>query len=397
MAFSTTTSNPRYTTGSSRAHWLFQQLLSQATQCHDAPQPSLPSNSNIQGCSIICMLIGMGNKSHAAKHNKPPKIQVQQTMLAPSDIIPAPNARWNAYIALVGGNMVVWKGAPTTPLIITKLIAEVFERNNLPGAIFTDDADITLVVRSIFFAAVGTVVTTNLTGSKYNIWDQKHCPNSKSKSNQPNSKQPLAVVEYVPTIPTCTGTHRSIKAYIPNHQAMSFKNTSQVQHSKGLPLNWKGKLDKVHQLYSKDPLYNKSTKQIELDYRDKGRTELVIQKSVKNFQFTLEENGKQTILQLGRVAKSKFVMDYRYPLTGYQAFSICLASLNAKLLLPATKVAAMHSLTSVSCFNYPKNYHKLKNPEEHERLLREIPVVIAEKLESASLNKCKVTKSNLPQ
>lgn len=53
--------------------------------------------------------------------------------------------------------MVVWKGAPTTPLIITKLIAEVFERNNLPGAIFTDDADITLVVRSIFFAAVGTV------------------------------------------------------------------------------------------------------------------------------------------------------------------------------------------------------------------------------------------------
>ncbi|KAI5444009.1 histidine kinase osmosensor [Lathyrus oleraceus] len=64
---------------------------------------------------------------------------------------------WNAYIALVGGNMVVWKGAPTTPLIITKLIAEVFERNNLPGAIFTDDADITLVVRFIFFAAVGTV------------------------------------------------------------------------------------------------------------------------------------------------------------------------------------------------------------------------------------------------
>ncbi|KAI5396695.1 hypothetical protein KIW84_062786 [Lathyrus oleraceus] len=76
---------------------------------------------------------------------------------------------WNAYIALVGGNMVVWKGAPTTPLIITKLIAEVFERNNLPGEIFTDDADITLVVRSIFFAAVGTtpnfaLMTTAMSG-----------------------------------------------------------------------------------------------------------------------------------------------------------------------------------------------------------------------------------------
>ncbi|MCI24915.1 tubby-like protein 8-like, partial [Trifolium medium] len=80
-----------------------------------------------------------------------------------------------------------------------------------------------------------------------------------------------------------------------------------------------------------DPLYNKSTKQFELDYRDKGRAELGIQRSVKNFQLTLEENGKQTILQLGRVGKSTFVMDYRYPLTGYQAFCICLASIDAKL------------------------------------------------------------------
>ncbi|KAL9314615.1 hypothetical protein ACSQ67_020067 [Phaseolus vulgaris] len=120
---------------------------------------------------------------------------------------------WNACIALVCGNCV---GAPTTPLItiaVTKLVAEVLEKNNLPGAIFTsfcggadigqaiakdtriplvsftgstkvglmvqqtvndrfgkcllelsgnnaiivmDDADIKLAVRSILFAAVGT-------------------------------------------------------------------------------------------------------------------------------------------------------------------------------------------------------------------------------------------------
>jgi aldehyde dehydrogenase family 7 protein A1 len=123
---------------------------------------------------------------------------------------------WNACIALVCGNSVVWKGAPTTPLVtiaITKLVGEVLERNNLPGSIFTsfcggaeigqaiakdtriplvsftgsskvglsiqrtvserfgkcllelsgnnaiivmDDADIGLAVRSILFAAVGT-------------------------------------------------------------------------------------------------------------------------------------------------------------------------------------------------------------------------------------------------
>ncbi|PIA27632.1 hypothetical protein AQUCO_07600061v1 [Aquilegia coerulea] len=123
---------------------------------------------------------------------------------------------WNACIALVCGNCVVWKGAPTTPLItiaMTEIVAEVLEKNNLPGAIFTafcggaeigqaiakdtriplvsftgstkvglmvqqtvserfgkcllelsgnnaivimDDADIPLAVRSVLFAAVGT-------------------------------------------------------------------------------------------------------------------------------------------------------------------------------------------------------------------------------------------------
>ncbi|KAA8541624.1 hypothetical protein F0562_022776 [Nyssa sinensis] len=47
---------------------------------------------------------------------------------------------WNACIALVCGNCVVWKGAPTTSLVtiaMTKLVAGVLEKNNLPGAIFT--------------------------------------------------------------------------------------------------------------------------------------------------------------------------------------------------------------------------------------------------------------------
>ncbi|KAI4381828.1 hypothetical protein MLD38_007865 [Melastoma candidum] len=47
---------------------------------------------------------------------------------------------WNACIALVCGNCVVWKGAPTTPLVtiaMTKVVASVLEKNNLPGAIFT--------------------------------------------------------------------------------------------------------------------------------------------------------------------------------------------------------------------------------------------------------------------
>ncbi|XP_034240488.1 putative aldehyde dehydrogenase family 7 member A1 homolog [Thrips palmi] len=45
---------------------------------------------------------------------------------------------WNAAIAMVCGDAVVWKGAPTTPLVsvaTTKVVAEVLERNGIPAAI----------------------------------------------------------------------------------------------------------------------------------------------------------------------------------------------------------------------------------------------------------------------
>ncbi|XP_059458540.1 tubby-like protein 8 [Corylus avellana] len=170
-------------------------------------------------------------------------------------------------------------------------------------------------------------VTANFMGSKYHIWDQGRHLNS--LANQ--SKSLLAVVRFMPTIATCTGSYRSMMAYIPKHQSMLLKSTTQVQHINGLPKDWEEKVDRVHQLFSRVPHYNKIIKQYELDYRDRGRAGLRIQSSVKNFQLTLEEDGKQTVLQLGRVGKSKYVMDYRYPLTGFQAFCICLASIDSKL------------------------------------------------------------------
>ncbi|KAK2723469.1 alpha-aminoadipic semialdehyde dehydrogenase-like [Artemia franciscana] len=45
---------------------------------------------------------------------------------------------WNNAIALVCGNTLLWKGAPSTPLCsiaTTKIVAQVLERNGLPGAI----------------------------------------------------------------------------------------------------------------------------------------------------------------------------------------------------------------------------------------------------------------------
>ncbi|KAK4485828.1 hypothetical protein RD792_008475 [Penstemon davidsonii] len=170
------------------------------------------------------------------------------------------------------------------------------------------------------------IVTSNLMGSKYHIWDQGPRLNLLSKT-----PKLLAVVKFMPTVYTWTGNYRSMKAWIPKHQSMQLKNLNQVQHINGLPTEWEGNKDRVHQLFSRVPYYNKISKQYELDFRDRGRAGLKIKSSVKNFQLTLERNGKQTILQHGRVGKSKYVMDYRYPLTGYQAFCMCLASIDSKL------------------------------------------------------------------
>lgn len=68
--------------------------------------------------------------------------------------------------------------------------------------------------------------------------------------------------------------------------------------------------------------------------------------SVKNFQLiaaTQPAAGAPTpsqpapqehdkiILQFGKVGKDMFTMDYRYPLSAFQAFAICLSSFDTKL------------------------------------------------------------------
>ena len=59
--------------------------------------------------------------------------------------------------------------------------------------------------------------------------------------------------------------------------------------------------------------------------------------SVKNFQLVASpENGQRgpehekVILQFGKVGKDVFTMDYRYPISAFQAFAICLSSFDKK-------------------------------------------------------------------
>ena len=69
------------------------------------------------------------------------------------------------------------KGAPTTPLVtiaITKLVAEVLERNNLPGAIFTSFCGGAEIGQAI--AKDPRVALVSFTGSSKVFWPMLlHC------------------------------------------------------------------------------------------------------------------------------------------------------------------------------------------------------------------------------
>lgn len=53
--------------------------------------------------------------------------------------------------------------------------------------------------------------------------------------------------------------------------------------------------------------------------------------SVKNFQLIHPDEQERVVLQFGRIAKDKFTMDFMWPMTPLQAFSICLSSFDYKL------------------------------------------------------------------
>ncbi|KAJ7546250.1 hypothetical protein O6H91_08G033300 [Diphasiastrum complanatum] len=172
---------------------------------------------------------------------------------------------------------------------------------------------------------LGTV-TANLVGSRYHIWDQGDLSDFQNK----DSRLLLGVVTFEPTVTTLTGSFRKMRAYIPKYQSMQI-NAAGFQHGNGLTKDWEENMGRVSQLYSRAPHFNRVAKRYELDFRDRARPTSRIKSSVKNFQLTMEENGKQVILLLGKVSKSMYIMEYRFPLTGYQAFSICLASIDSKL------------------------------------------------------------------
>eukprot|EP00824_Muranothrix_gubernata_P019227 TRINITY_DN38814_c0_g1_i1.p1 TRINITY_DN38814_c0_g1~~TRINITY_DN38814_c0_g1_i1.p1 ORF type:complete len:381 (+),score=82.50 TRINITY_DN38814_c0_g1_i1:77-1144(+) len=88
----------------------------------------------------------------------------------------------------------------------------------------------------------------------------------------------------------------------------------------------KGTTNMMVHLKNKPPRFNHQLGAYVLNFN--GRVTMA---SVKNFQ--LVEDGKQDklLLQFGRVGKDQFNLDFRFPLSPYQAFCIALTALDHKL------------------------------------------------------------------
>ncbi|KAG8072033.1 hypothetical protein GUJ93_ZPchr0006g40895 [Zizania palustris] len=175
----------------------------------------------------------------------------------------------------------------------------------------------------------------NFLGTKFTIFDsQPPCdaavlPNnrpSKRHSNQEGGKAPTptgiihSLDEQVPTLSTSKG----------KEPAIEFSSTSLSADLSGpvctneVPLVLKNKAPRWHE-------------QLQcwcLNFR--GRVTVA---SVKNFQLVASVDPslgipaaeqEKVILQFGKIGKDIFTMDYRYPLSAFQAFAICLTSFDTK-------------------------------------------------------------------
>lgn len=81
---------------------------------------------------------------------------------------------------------------------------------------------------------------------------------------------------------------------------------------------------RARSLHNKPPEWDASTQAWVLDFH--GRAPTV---SSKNFQLCLDGSG-DVVLQLGKVGRNAFTVDYSWPLSGLQAFGIALSAFDQK-------------------------------------------------------------------
>lgn len=118
---------------------------------------------------------------------------------------------------------------------------------------------------------------------------------------------------------------------LPSFPISHSKSTSMDNFLSG-PLS-AGQKDGALMLINKSPRWHEQLQCWCLNFH--GRVTVA---SVKNFQLVASPENEpagpeheKIILQFGKVGKDLFTMDYRYPISAFQAFAICLSSFDTKI------------------------------------------------------------------
>eukprot|EP01084_Bolivina_argentea_P139660 245677_1 len=176
----------------------------------------------------------------------------------------------------------------------------------------------------------------NFVGTEFVIYDNGRSPKETGNENQ-NKKQlrsELGSILYETNILGTKGP-RKMKVILPKLKTINTSkwqqtDTKSSSSSSMLMSTYKQNDNKLSDnlllvLQNKSPKWNENISAYVLNFN--GRVTMA---SVKNFQLVFA-NKDDVILQFGRVAKDRFTMDVRSPLTLLQAFAICLTSFDNKL------------------------------------------------------------------
>jgi len=168
----------------------------------------------------------------------------------------------------------------------------------------------------------------NFLGTSFTVYDNGESISSrKLRPGKSNLRQELAAVHYETNVLGFKGP-RKMTTIIPalNHDR-EFIQVHPKQESETLLERWKNnEMRDLLDLHNKQPVWSEETQAFVLNFH--GR---VTQASVKNFQLVHSADEEYIVLQFGRISDDLFTLDYRFPLSALQAFSIALSSFDSKL------------------------------------------------------------------
>jgi tubby and related proteins len=187
---------------------------------------------------------------------------------------------------------------------------------------------------------------SNFLGTEFTVYDDGESPEKVAKNAALPLRSELGVVIYAPNVIGARGP-RKMKVAIPKVYKSKSKDdekdiykrvlfqptyvttiaTSQMQ----VDTSMSGQVHSGHTqdmvlLVNNPPKWNEAAGAYVLNFN--GR---VTMPSVKNFQLVQPENHSNVMLQFGKTGSDTYSMDFKYPLSPFQAFSIVLSSLDPKL------------------------------------------------------------------